>query len=72
MGGEIEMNKLQEIKDAITQLSKDDLTALRKWFDEFEAKIWDNQFEEDVQSGRLEKLADEAITDFRAGKCKEL
>jgi len=72
MGGKIEKNKLQEIKDAITQLSKDDLTALRKWFDEFEAKIWDNQFEEDVQSGRLEKLADEAITDFRAGKCKEL
>ncbi len=72
IGGDIQMNTVQEIEKAITQLPKDDLAALREWFEEFEAKIWDNQFEEDVQSGKLEKLANKAITDFRAGKCKEL
>ena len=66
------MNTVQEVEKAITRLPKDDLTVLRKWFEEFEAKMWDNQFEEDVQSGNLEKLANEAIVDFRAGKCKEL
>ena len=66
------MNTVQEVEKAITRLPKDDLTVLRKWFEEFEAKMWDNQFEEDVQSGKLEKLANEAISDFRAGKCKKL
>jgi len=66
------MNTVQEIEKAITQLPKDNLTVLREWFEEFEAKMWDEQFEEDVQSGKLEKLANEAIADFRAGKCKEL
>ncbi|MBU0694511.1 MAG: hypothetical protein KKC11_07595 [Candidatus Omnitrophica bacterium] len=66
------MSTVQEIEKAITRLPKDDFTVLREWFEEFETKMWDNQFEEDVQSGKLEKLANEAITDFRAGKCKEL
>lgn len=66
------MSTVQEIERAIAQLSKDDFAVLRKWFEEFETKMWDNQFEEDVQLGKLEKLANEAIADFRAGKCKEL
>lgn len=59
------MSTVQEIKKAITQLPKDDLVVLREWFEEFEAKMWDKQFEEDAQSGKLEKLANEAIADFR-------
>ncbi|MBI5573100.1 MAG: hypothetical protein HY919_00925 [Elusimicrobia bacterium] len=66
------MNAVQEIEKAITRLPKDDLLVLREWFEEFEAKMWDNQFKEDVQSGKIEKLADGVIADFRAGKCKEL
>lgn len=66
------MNTVQEIEKAIARLPENDLTALREWFDEFEAKMWDNQFEEDVKSGKLEKLANQAIDDFRAGECKEL
>jgi len=72
IGGEVHMNTVQEIEKAIIQLPKDDLGILGEWFEEFEAKMWDKQFEEDVQSGKLEKLADKAIADFRAGKCKEL
>ncbi|MDI6735277.1 MAG: hypothetical protein QME42_03625 [bacterium] len=66
------MSTVQEIEKAITQLPEDDFGILSKWLEDFESKMWDNQFEEDVQSGRLEKLANEAISDFRAGKCKEL
>lgn len=66
------MSTVQEIEKAITRLPKNDLVVLREWFEEFEAKMWDDQFEGDVQSGKLEKLANEAIADFRTGKCKEL
>ncbi|MCX7000734.1 MAG: hypothetical protein NT106_10655 [Candidatus Sumerlaeota bacterium] len=66
------MTTVQEIEKAISQLPDDDLFSLKNWFDEFEAKKWDGQIEKDALSGKLDKLANEAIADFRAGKCKEL
>ena len=33
---------------------------------------WCDQFEKDVKSGRLDPLFDEALEDFRAGRCKDL
>jgi len=66
------MNKVRDIQSAIQSLSKEDMVALRKWFEQFDAEEWDRQFEEDAKSGKLDALADQAIADFRSGKCKEL
>ena len=66
------MHAVQEIELAVSQLSLEELARFREWFDEFEAKVWDKQFEADVQSGKLNKFADQAIAGFRAGKCEEL
>ena len=66
------MQAVQELQSAVSQLSVDELARFREWFDEFDAKAWDKQFEEDVKSGKLDQLANQAIADFRAGKCKEL
>ncbi|MCD6440402.1 MAG: hypothetical protein J7L86_01255 [Candidatus Marinimicrobia bacterium] len=66
------MPNIQEIESAILLLSKDDLTNFRDWFDKFDAKLWDKQFENDVKSGKLDNLANRAISDFQSGKCKEL
>ncbi len=66
------MQAVQELQSAVSQLSADELARFREWFDEFDAKAWDKQFEEDVKSGKLDQLANQAIADFRAGKCKEL
>jgi hypothetical protein len=63
---------IQEIERAIVELKPRELARFRQWFDEFDAQAWDEQFEYDANSGRLDKLADKAITDFRAGKAKEL
>jgi hypothetical protein len=63
---------VQELQSAVSQLSTDELARFRKWFDEFDAELWDRQFEEDAKSGKLDRLANQAIADFRAGKCKEL
>ncbi len=62
----------QEIEQAVSRLPSEELTRFREWFDEFDAKVWDMQFEADVKSGKLDGLANQAIADFRAGKCKEL
>ena len=66
------MSSIQEIEHAIRQLSPEELAALRAWFAEFDAGIWDRQFEEDAAAGRLDALADEALQDLREGRCTEL
>jgi hypothetical protein len=66
------MSNLQEIETAISQLSADELTAFRAWFAEFDAEIWDRQFEEDVPAGRLNGLAERALQHLREGRCTDL
>ena len=66
------MNTIYEIEQAVSHMSLEDLARFRQWFEEFDAKVWDEQFEQDAKSGKLDKLANQAIADFRAGKYKEL
>ncbi|HJP95799.1 MAG TPA: hypothetical protein VJ843_00350 [Candidatus Saccharimonadales bacterium] len=66
------MSTVQEIQNAVRQLSDEELTAFRRWFAEFEAALWDRKFEADVASGRLDALADEALRDLREGHCTDL
>jgi hypothetical protein len=65
------MSTVQEIEKAVQHLSRQDLERFRKWFEEYEAQVWDNQIEQDAKSGKLDKLADKAIADFHAGKFQE-
>ncbi len=62
----------KEIEKAIEKLSEDDLSELREWFYKFDNEVWDKQIESDVKAGKLDRLAEKAISDYRAGKCKEL
>jgi hypothetical protein len=66
------MSNLQEIETAISKLSADELAAFRAWFAEFDAEMWDRQFEEDVAAGRLDGLADRALQHLREGRCTDL
>jgi hypothetical protein len=63
---------VHEIEKAITELSPEELARFREWFEEFDAQIWDEQFERDAESGKLDKLASRAKADFEMGKTKEL
>ena len=66
------MSKLKEIENSISQLSKEELAGLRKWFEEFTEQAWDKQIEKDIQEGKLDKLSTQVISEFEAGQCKEL
>ena len=63
---------VKDIQEAVAQLSADDLVSFRSRFEDSDAKIWDEQFEDDVNAGRLDALADRALADFRAGRYEEL
>jgi hypothetical protein len=62
------MRDLSEIERAVSQLSEEDLAAFRIWFAEFDAEIWDRQFEEDVAAGRLDGLAQQALQHLQEGR----
>jgi hypothetical protein len=65
-------NQLKEIKKAVSQLSPQDLREFRDWFAEFDSEAWDQQFERDVATGKLDKLAEKALKHLREGNCTNL
>lgn len=60
------------IERAVSQLSSEELSAFRNWFAEFDAAIWDQKFEKDVQAGKLNNLAQKALEHLRKGRCTDL
>ena len=66
------MTTVKEIASAIAHLPPEELARFRAWFDEFDAQAWDKKIEADVQAGKLDELADQAIEDHQAGRCTEL
>lgn len=66
------MSTIQEIEHAVSRLSEQELARFREWFEEFDAQVWDRQFEQAAKSGKLDKLSNKAIADFLAGKYKVL
>jgi hypothetical protein len=66
------VSTLNEIEQAVSQLSPEDLAAFRAWFAEFDAELWDRQFEEDVNTGRLDDLAAKALKHLHEGRCTDL
>ena len=66
------VSTIREIEQAIARLSKDELARFRAWFDEFDAAAWDKQIESDARSGKLKKMAEQALEDYRTGNTKEL
>ena len=66
------MTVLQDIEQAVKQLSTEELSAFRAWFAEFDAELWDKQFESDVVEGRLNALAERALQHLQEENCTDL
>jgi len=66
------MLTVKELENEVARLSREELARFRAWFDEFDAQAWDRQFESDAKSGKLDRLADSAIAEYRSGKHREL
>ncbi len=66
------MTRVEKLEKAIQELSQRELEAFRRWFERFDAAAWDHQFEEDVRAGKLDELAEQAVSDHEAGKSRDL
>ena len=66
------MSELEELEKRIRNLSPQDLAKFRAWFAEFDHALWDRQIESDAKSGKLDRLVNEALADYKAGKAKKI
>jgi len=63
---------VQELENAIRQLSPEEFARLARWIDESRAEQWDRQIEADVEAGRLVNAGRRADADFEVGRCTPL
>ena len=54
---------MEEIKEAVKNLSREDLGVFRKWFWEFDQERWDEEIKEDVKAGRFDSILREVDRD---------
>ena len=66
------MKTIEDIEKALTESPPDQLAEFRAWFEAFDAARFDEMIEQDAKAGRLDRLAEKAITDFRVGRAREL
>jgi hypothetical protein len=58
---------IEQIENAILNLSKTDFAKLRNWLLDLDYLQWDKQLEQDIKEGILDALAQEALAEFEAG-----
>jgi hypothetical protein len=66
------MGKIERLEQEIRALSAEELSELRRWFIEYDAEAWDREIEADVKSGKLDRLAEEALRDHAEGRTKRI
>lgn len=66
------MTRIQELEKHVQQLTRDELWTFDQWYQEFVADLWDEEIEQDMKAGRLDKLAEQALRDAEAGRCTDL
>jgi hypothetical protein len=66
------MRTVEDIERALTELPPDQLAEFRAWYEAFDAARFDDRIEKDAKAGRLDRLAEQAIANFRAGRAREL
>ncbi len=66
------MTKLEDIEKAVAELRPEELVRFRAWFEEFDADRFDRKIQRDAAAGKLDRLADEALADYRKGHAREL
>jgi hypothetical protein len=66
------MSELEELEKRIRKLPPEDLARFRAWFVEFDHVLWDRQIQSDASSGKLDRLVDEALAEYKTGKARKI
>ena len=66
------MGAIEKLELLIKSLSPEELAQFREWFAEFDAQLWHRQIEADAAAGKLDRLIEESMADYRANKTRPL
>ena len=66
------MSKVEHLERPVKELSTEELARFRRWFIDFDGQAWDRRFQADVDSGKLDTLAEKALRAHEAGRTTEL
>ena len=65
-------SKVKTLEKGIRELSRDELSTFRDWFVKFDADGWDRQIESDIEAGKLDKMAEKALSEHKRGESRDL
>ena len=66
------MSTVAEIENALQKLPVEDAWKVAGWLQHYLDEKWDRQIDADIAAGKLDKLADQALEDYHAGRVKPL
>lgn len=66
------MSEVEQLEQRVSNLPPKDLAQFRAWFLEFDARLWDEQIEADLKTGKLGALIAEARAEFKQGNSQTL
>lgn len=63
---------IKEIESEITNLPRAEVSELLDWLSEHHARLWDEQIERDLDSGRLDEVLGQVESEIAAGLARPL
>jgi hypothetical protein len=64
------MSKVESLESEVAKLTPQELATFREWFAKYDADAWDRQIESDIQAGKLDRLATDALAAHDRGQTK--
>ena len=64
------MTNIETIQRSIERLTPEEIARLNAWIDELQEKLFDDAIERSVKAGKLDALAERAISGHKAGRAK--
>ncbi len=68
----MDCERLEDIKVAIQRLTAQEFRTLASWIADLQQEKWDGEIEQDLRSGRLDKLIKSALNDIKNGEFKDM
>lgn len=66
------MSTVAQIEEALRAIPVPEARKIADWLQDYLDEKWDRQIEEDAAAGKLNKLADQALAHYQAGRVKPL
>ncbi len=63
---------VEDLENAVAELPPDQFAKFRDWFEALDGARLDAKIERDAKAGKLDRIAEQALADFRQGHAREL